>query len=76
MSMNAGRSRLQTVLYPVFLVSCLTAALLGLLLIWGIVPSPLLLRIVWTCVVVAVASAFTMSATRLVAGRPPEDDAG
>ena len=74
--MRVGKSKLQALLYPVFLVSCVLAAVLGLLLIWGVPPSTLLLRILGTCVVVAVASAFTMSATRLVAGRPPEDDAG
>ena len=74
--MNSGRSKLQALLYPVFLVSCTIAAVLGLLLIWGISPSIVLVRILGTCVVIAVASAFTMSATRLVAGRPPEDDAG
>jgi hypothetical protein len=72
--------KLQAILYRVFLVTCLTATAIGLLMIWGIAPSPdagmLLLRVLGTCVVLAVASAFTMSATRLVAGRPPEDDAG
>jgi hypothetical protein len=68
------------VLYRVFLVTCTLATAIGLLLIWGLSPDhqtgPLLLRVLGTCVVLAVASAFTMSATRLVAGRAPEDDDG
>ena len=74
--MGPKSSKLQAVLYRVFLVSCTTASALGLLMIWGVEPAEFLLRVLGTCVVVAVATAFTMSATRLVAGRPPEDDDG
>lgn len=74
--MNGKNSNLQSVLYPVFLVTCTTAAVLGLLVIWGVKPSALLVRILGTCVVVAVAAALTLSATGLVAGRPPEDSKG
>ncbi len=73
-------SKLQGVLYRVFLATCTIATILGLLAIWGFVPmgeeGVLLARLTGTCIVVAVASALTMSATRLVAGRPPEDDIG
>lgn len=72
------RSGLQLVLYRVFVVSGTIATVLGLLLIWGFEPEPhigiVLARVLGTCVVLAVASAFAMSATRLVDGRPPEDD--
>jgi acyl transferase domain-containing protein len=71
--MSRPTSRLQRVLYPVFLVTCTSAAAIGLLAIWGVEPSRLMGRLLGTCVVLAVASAFTMSATRLVAGRAPED---
>ena len=74
--MSRQRSTLQLVLYPVFLVSCATASALGLVMIWGGEPSILVFRLLGTSIVVAVASAFTMSATRLVAGRAPEDDDG
>lgn len=76
--MSSARSRLQSVLYRVFLVTCTIATTIGLLLIWGLEPDQrtglLLLRVLGTCVVLAIASAFTMSATRLVAGQPPEND--
>ena len=67
------QAKLQVVLYSIFLVTCVAATVLGLLFIWGVDPSKLLLRVLGTCVVLAVASAFTMSATRLVSGGPPED---
>ena len=76
--MTSKTSGLQRVLYRVFLVTGTIATVLGLLLIWGFVPEPpaavVLARVLGTCVVLAVASAFAMSATRLVDGRPPEDD--
>ena len=74
--MSSARSKLQSVLYPVFLVSCVTGSVLGLLLIWCIEGNLFLGRIVATCAVLTVATAFTMSATRLVTGPPPEDDRG
>lgn len=76
--MTKTRSKLQAILYRVFLVSCTLATAIGLLLIWGFelrgFTGDVLLRVLGTCAVVAVASAFTMSATRLVAGPAPEDD--
>ena len=70
--------KLQPALYRVFIVTGTIATVLGLLLIWGFAPEPpagvVLARVLGTCVVLAVASAFAMSATRLVNGRPPEDD--
>ena len=74
--MSRERPTLQVVLYPVFLVSCVTAVALGLLMIWGMQLSVFLFRFVGTCALLAVATAFTMSATRLVSGRVPEDDRG
>lgn len=74
--MHRRRSKLQLVLYPVFMVSCATAAAIGLVIIWGGQPGTFVLRVLGTSIVVALATAFTMSATRLVAGRAPEDDAG
>lgn len=67
---------MQRALYAMFLTTCLSATALGLSLIWGLEPSMPLLRVLGTCVVLAVASAFTMSATRLVSGRAPEDRDG
>ncbi len=75
--MNNPCCKLQQILYLVFLLTGGTATLLGLLLIWGLTPNgpdPWLARVLGTCIVLAVASALTMSATRLVTGRPPEDD--
>ena len=74
--MRHVRSKFQALLYCVFLVSCVGAFALGLLKIWGSESSIFLGRVFLTCVLVAVVSAFTMSATRLVAGRPPEDGHG
>ena len=74
--MSRKKPKLQVVLYPVFLVTCGIASALGLLLIWGVEPSRFFMRLLGTCVLVAVATAFTMSATRLVAANPPEDDDG
>jgi len=74
--MSRRKPRLQVVLYPVFLVSCGMASTLGLMMIWGVEPSGFFMRLLGTCVVVAVAAAFTMSATRLVSANPPEDDDG
>ena len=77
--MTINGAGLQRVLYRVFTVTGTIATVLGLLLIWGVVDVPsggviLVARVLGTCVVLAVASAFAMSATRLVSGRPPEDD--
>lgn len=73
-------TRLQTALYRVFLVTCTTATVLGLTALWGLTPggefSNLMYRSLVSCVIVAIASALTMSATRLVTGRSPEDDRG
>ncbi len=78
--MSHKKSQLQIMLYQTFVASGAIAVVLGLLLIWGYEPEKrtglLLVRILATCLVIAVASAFAMSATRLVEGRPPEDDAG
>lgn len=74
--MNRKRSKLQRVLYPVFLVSCAIASALGLVMIWGVEPSILVVRLLGTSIVVAVSAAFTMSATRLVSGPAPEHDDG
>lgn len=74
--MNGRCAKLQAVLYPVFLVACGITALLALLFVWEVVkPSELLLKVGMTAAVLTVATAFTMSATRLVSGPPPEDDA-
>lgn len=77
--MSHRRSKLQVVLYRTFFVTGTIAVLLGLHLIWSFAPEPattrFLMRVLGTCVVLAVASAFALSATRLVDGRPPEDDA-
>ena len=76
--MSNKKSRLQLALYWVFIVTGSIAVLLGLLLIWGFMPGPgssvFLARVLGTCSVLALASAFAMSATRLVSGRAPEDD--
>ena len=78
--MSRSKARLQAVLYRVFLVTCTLATAIALLLIWWLDPDReawvQLLRVLGTCVVLAVASALTLSATRLVAGRAPEDDGG
>ncbi len=74
--MNPTRSKLVSRLYPVFLISCGLATALALMLIWGDRPDKLQVRLLFTCCVIAVASAITMSASRIVAGPPPEDDVG
>jgi len=76
LTMGRSKMKLQAVLYPVFLVTCTTAAGIGLLTIWGVEPTMFVMRLLGSCIVIAVAAAFTMSATRLVTGRAPEDDAG
>lgn len=75
-AMGPNTPKLQVVLYRVFVVTCTTASALGLLVIWGVALTEFLVRLLGTCVVVAVACAFTLSTKRLVAGRPPEDDVG
>jgi hypothetical protein len=68
---------LPIVLYRTFLISCSTAAGLGLLLIWRVIEaSQLLAQVLGSCALVAVVAALTLSATRLVSGPPPEDDRG
>jgi hypothetical protein len=75
-SMTRNGSGLQSVLYRVFLVTGATATVLGLLLIWDVLPGGILpARVLGTCLVLALASAFALSATRLVSSRPPEDGA-
>ena len=74
--MSRDKSKLQISLYRLFLVCCTLGSVLGLLLIWGVELSTFWLRVLGTSAVVALASAFTMSATRLVSGRPAEDDGG
>lgn len=80
--MSRSNARLQTVLYRVFLVTCTLATVIALLLIWAFDPEHgtwlwlLSMRLLGTCVVLAVASALTLSATRIVVGRAPEDDGG
>jgi hypothetical protein len=72
-----GRSggELQKTLYAVFLVACLGASTLGIMMVWGFEPTRFMVQILATLAIVAMATAFTMSANRLVAGPPPEDDA-
>jgi hypothetical protein len=63
----------------VFIITGSIAVVLGLLLIWGFRPDPGgldIARILATCIVLAVASALAMSATRLVQGRPSGEDDG
>lgn len=76
--MSNKMSRVQGALYRVFLITGSIAVILALLMIWGFAPGgesgELLFRVLFTSVVLAVASAFAMSATRLVAGRCPEED--
>ena len=76
--MSGDRRRFQAVVYRVFLVSCAMATVLGLLVIWGVTvegaAGVFLVRLLGTCVVLALAAALTMSTTRLAAGRKPEDD--
>lgn len=67
------RARMQRVLYATFLVTGSIATILGLLMIWGLDASTLVVRVLASCVVIAAASAFTMSATRLVSDGLPED---
>ena len=80
--MSRSKARLQAVLYRVFLVTCTLATVIALLLIWAIDPDHgtwlwrLSIRLLGTCVVLAVASALTLSATRIVACRAPEEDGG
>lgn len=68
------RPRLQSWLYRVFLLSCMTATGLGLLVIWGVEPTRLLGRVLGSSLVIAVASALTISANRLMAAPPGEAD--
>ena len=78
--MSRDSSKFQTVVYRVFLVTCAMATALGLLVIWGVEPGRetgvLLMRLLGTCVVIAVAAALTISTARLATGRGPKDDAG
>ncbi|MFY9343905.1 MAG: hypothetical protein WAT39_15550 [Planctomycetota bacterium] len=78
--MNRTTPPLQAFLYRVLVVACAVATVLGLLLIWGLEPERELgrelMRVLGTCVVLAVGSAITLSATRLVSGKAPEDDRG
>ncbi|HEX5050909.1 MAG TPA: hypothetical protein VFZ65_03975 [Planctomycetota bacterium] len=79
--MRPPHSTVQRILYRVFLVSGGIATLIGLAMIWGLEPEHrdsgmLLVRVLGTCVVVALASGLTLSATRVVEGPPPEDDRG
>ena len=68
---------MQRVLYGLFLASCIPATVMMLLVVWAAVdPGRSYYQCLGTCAVVMVASAFTMSATRLVRGRAPEDDRG
>ena len=74
--MNGKCAKLQAILYPVFLTTCAITMLLALLLLWEVVePSRLLVKVWGTAAVTTIAVAFTMSATRLAFGPPPEDDA-
>ncbi len=78
--MRREKSKVQAVLYRVFLVSCVVATALGLLVIWGLdidgAFGVFLMRVLGSSVVLMCASALTMSATRLVLGRAPEDEDG
>jgi Tfp pilus assembly protein PilN len=75
---SSDRSKFQLVVYLIFLVSCAMASVLGLLVIWGVEPrndtGVLLMRLLGTCVLLAIASALTISTTRLATGRGPKDD--
>ena len=78
--MRREKSRAQAVLYRVFLVTCVMATALGLLVIWGLEVegafAVFLMRLLGSSAVLMFASALTMSATRLVLGRAPEDEDG
>ncbi len=78
--MNRTTPPLQAFLYRVLIVTVAGATAMGLLLVWGFEPEGklgnVLMRVAGTCVVLAVASAITLSATRLVSGKAPEDDRG
>ena len=78
--MSSDKRGFQTVVYRIFLISCVMATALGLLAIWGVVvdgsSGVFLMRLLGTCVVLAVASALTISTTRLATGRRPEDGDG
>lgn len=78
--MRREKSKAQAVLYRVFLVSCVLATGLGLLVIWGLdvdgAFEVFLMRLLGSSVVLMFASALTMSAMRLVRGRAPEDEDG
>jgi hypothetical protein len=78
--MTGDRSRFQTVVYRVFLITCAMATGLGLLVIWGMVSERetgvFLMRLLGTCVLLAVASALTISTARLASGRGSKDDDG
>ena len=75
--MSDDRGNFQKVVYRVFLVSCAMATVLGVVVIWGGVSERdsgvFLMRVFGTCVLVAVASALTVSTTRLAVGRRTED---
>jgi len=62
----------------VFIITGAIAVVIGLLLIWGFRPDPggVIVQVLGTCIILAVASALAMSATRLVQGRPSEEDDG
>jgi hypothetical protein len=74
--MAPNKSKLQTVLYPLFLVTGCVAVVLALLMIWGMEPTKFMGRLAVTCAVLAVGSGVTMSVSRVVAGRLPEDERG
>ena len=78
--MNGDRATFQNVVYRVVLVSCAMATVVGLLVIWGGLsergPDVLLWRLFATSVLIAIASALTVSTTRLANGRRPEDGDG
>ncbi|MGE3171883.1 MAG: hypothetical protein AB7O97_04605 [Planctomycetota bacterium] len=71
-----GLRGLLVTLYAVFLFTTGIVVVSGVAMIWGASFGTLWARVVGTCAVLSVASALTMSATRLVKGPPPEDDRG
>lgn len=54
---------MQRVMYPIFLTSCATGTLLSIAVLWG-ADSPLVSRVAATLVLIALASALIVGASR------------
>lgn len=64
----AVRDGVERISYPIFVLSTISTAILALTQIWGENYSELLQRLLWTSLVIAIASLFLLAGARR---RPP-----